>query len=68
MPTDLRPGEEVILKTARSGWDHYVVLGPSRKGLGWYRVSRVQRSGKVNSSVEVVYKNDLRRTGYRIAR
>lgn len=63
MPTDLRSGDGVILKTARSGWNHYVVRGPSTgsggKGLGWWRVSRRQKSGKINSTVQVVYKNDL---------
>ena len=60
MPTDLRRGDGVILKTARSGWDHYVVRGPSPKGAGWWRVSRRQKSGKINSTVQVVYKNDLK--------
>ena len=47
------------LKTARSGWDKFVILGPSRKGPGWWRMSRIQKSGHRNRAVVVAFKNDF---------
>jgi hypothetical protein len=59
MPIDLERGDLVRLKTARSGWDKFVILGPSRKGSGWWRMSRIQASGYRNRAVVVAFKNDL---------
>lgn len=59
MPTNLERGDLVSLKTARSGWDKFVILGPSRKGPGWWRMSRIQKSGHRNRAVVVAFKNDF---------